>query len=95
VDIFEAGEIWLALVEGSPTQEGKKGDPYIRRLLVIGAHAVLRFARNGKASTTKWAAVLLARKPYKVAAVALANKMARIVWALLTKNEEFKLQLAS
>ncbi len=72
----------------------KKGDPYIRRLLVIGAHAVLRFARNGKASTTKWATALLARKPYKLAAVALANKMARIVWALLTKNEVFRPQPA-
>jgi transposase len=94
---------WIGLVPRQNSSGGKerlghiskKGDPYIRRLLVIGAHAVLRFARNGKATTTKWAAALLARKPYKLAAVALANKMARIVWALLTKNEEFRFQPAS
>jgi transposase len=94
---------WIGLVPRQNSSGGKerlghiskKGDPYIRRLLVIGAHAVLRFARNGKATTTKWAAALLARKPYKLAAVALANKMARIVWALLTKNEEFRLQPAA
>ena len=89
---------WIGLVPRQNSSGGKerlghiskKGDPYIRRLLVIGAHAVLRFARNGRATTTKWAAALLARKPYKLAAVALANKMARIVWALLVRNEEFR-----
>jgi len=100
-NLFRSGRelaAWIGLVPRQSSSGGKerlghiskKGDPYIRRLLVIGAHAVLRFARNGKATTTKWAAVLLARKPYKLAAVALANKMARIVWALMTKNEEFR-----
>ncbi|MDE2501005.1 MAG: IS110 family transposase, partial [Alphaproteobacteria bacterium] len=51
--------------------------------------------RNGEATTTKRAATLLARKPYKLVAVALANKMARIVWASLTKNEEFRFQPAA
>jgi len=99
--LFRSGRelaAWIGLVPRQNSSGGKerlghiskKGDPYIRRLLVIGAHAVLRFARNGKATTTKWAAALLARKPYKLAAVALANKMARIVWALMTKNEEFR-----
>lgn len=106
VSLFRSGRelaAWIGLVPRQNSSGGKerlghiskKGDSYIRRLLVIGAHAVLRFARNAKASTTRWAAALLARKPYKVAAVALANKMARVVWALLTKNEEFKLQPAS
>lgn len=104
--LFRSGRelaAWIGLVPRQNSSGGKerlghiskKGDAYLRRLLVIGAHAVLRFARNGKASTTKWAATLLARKPYKVAAVALANKMARIIWALLTKNEEFKGQPAT
>ena len=101
VSLFSSGRelaAWIGLVPRQNSSGGKerlghiskKGDPYIRRLLVIGAHSVLRFARNGKASTTRWATALLARKPYKLVAVALANKMARIVWALLTRNEEFR-----
>lgn len=94
---------WIGLVPRQNSSGGKerlgriskKGDPYIRRLLVIGAHAVLRFARTGKSATTIWATSLLARKPYKLAAVALANKMARIVWALLAKNETFRGQPAT
>jgi transposase len=103
--LFRSGRelaAWIGLVPRQNSSGGKerlghiskKGDGYIRRLLVIGAHSVLRFARHGKASTTKWANGLLACKPYKLAAVALANKMARIVWALLTKNEEFRPQPA-
>ena len=105
-NLFRSGRelaAWIGLVPRQNSSGGKerlghiskKGDPYIRRLLVIGAHAVLRFARNGKATTTKWATALLARKPYKLAAVALANKMARIVWALLVRNEEFRPSLAA
>jgi transposase len=104
--LFRSGRelaAWVGLVPRQTSSGGKerlghiskKGDPYIRRLLVIGAHAVLRFARNGKSPTTKWASALLTRKPYKLVAVALANKMARVAWALLTKNEEFKIQPAS
>jgi transposase len=59
---------------------GRLLDSNIRRLLVVGAHAVLRFARAGKLSTTKSASPLLARKPYKLVAVAMANKIARIAW---------------
>lgn len=103
--LFRSGRqlaAWIGLVPRQNSSGGKerlghiskKGDQYIRRLLVIGAHAVLRFARSGNASTTKWGAALLARKPYKLAAVALANKMARIVWALMIRKEEFRLQPA-
>lgn len=104
--LFRSGRelaAWIGLVPRQNSSGGKdrlghiskKGDPYLRRLLVVGAHAVLRFARNGKPSTTKWAASLLARKPYQVAAVALANKMARISWALLTTDEVFRPQAAA
>jgi len=104
--LFHSGRelaAWIGLVPRQNSSGGKerlghiskKGDPYIRRLLVIGAHAVLRFARKNKSPTTQWAIGLLARKPYKLVAVALANKMARVVWALLTKSEEFKAQPAS
>ena len=89
---------WIGLVPRQSSSGGKdrlgritrQGDPYIRRLLVIGATAVLRFSRKSKAPSTQWAAALLTRKPGKVVAVALANKMARIVWALMTKKTCFR-----
>jgi len=58
------------------------GNPMLRSLLVVGATSVLRHAR-GKANAPRWLIGLLARRPFKVAAAALANKMARIIWALL------------
>jgi transposase len=99
--LFRSGRqlaAWLGLVPRQNSSGGKdrlghitkKGDGYIRKLLVVGAHAVLRFARSAKAAPVRWAAELVARKPYKIAAVALANKMARIVWAVLTRGEEFR-----
>jgi transposase len=68
----------------------KMGDRYIRKLLVVGATAVLRHARKGGSSSKAWAEALLERKPFKVAAVALANKTARITWAVLTRGEVFR-----
>lgn len=68
----------------------KMGDRYIRSLLVVGATAVLRHARKDGSSSKAWAEALLARKPFKVAAVALANKTARIAWAVLTRGEVFR-----
>jgi transposase len=66
----------------------KMGNPTLRSLLVVGATAVLQHARRG-ATISPWLTALLARRPAKVAAIALANKMARIVWALLTKGGTF------
>jgi transposase len=57
----------------------------LRALLVLGATARLRYARQ-KPEATDWVTRLLARRPFKVAAIALANKMARIAWALLVKG---------
>jgi len=99
--LFSSGRhlaAWLGLVPRQNSSGGKerlggitkKGDGYIRKLLVIGANAVLRFARKGSPNSTRWASSLLMRKPHKVAAVALANKMARISWALLARNEAFR-----
>jgi transposase len=68
----------------------KMGDRYIRTLLVTGATAVLRHARKGGSSSKVWAEQLLQRKPFKVAAVALANKTARIAWAVLVRGEVFR-----
>jgi transposase len=62
----------------------KKGDDYIRRLLVIGSAALLRYARGSAAGG--WATRLLQRRPALVVTVALANKRARIAWALLARG---------
>ena len=66
----------------------KMGNSALRSLLVVGATAVLQHARRG-AAISPWLTALLVRRPAKVAAIALANKMARIVWALLTKGGTF------
>ncbi|NRQ12793.1 hypothetical protein BHMPCIPO_00003 [Ensifer sesbaniae] len=56
---------------------------------------VLRFSRKAEAAPTVWAAELLTKKPYNVVAVALANKMARIVWALMTTGNRFEATTAN
>lgn len=60
----------------------------MRRLLVLGATAVIQQAKPGR--TSPWLLQLLARKPKKLAAVALANKMARIIWAMLVSGEIYR-----
>jgi transposase len=67
----------------------KMGDRYLRTLLVVGASAVLRHARKGSASKA-WAQALLDKKPFKLVAVALANKTARIAWAVMTRGEAYR-----
>jgi transposase len=65
---------------------GKRGNGYLRRLLVNGAMSVLR---SRQARQDPWLVKLLERKPRKLVAVALANKMARIGWAVMTRQEDF------
>lgn len=87
---------WLGLVPRQNSSGGKDrlgritktGDGHIRQLLVLGATAVIQHA--GKKGSSGWLASLLARKPKKLAAVALANKMARIAWAVMTKAEVYQ-----
>jgi transposase len=64
------------------------GNRHLRKLLVVGAHAALYSMRSGKTRTpmADWARSLLAKKPFKVVAVALANKMARIAWAVMARS---------
>ena len=66
----------------------KMGDRYLRTLLVVGAAAVLRHAKGSSSKT--WAQGLLENKPFKLVAVALANKNARITWAVMTRGEVFR-----
>ncbi len=88
---------WIGLVPRQHSSGGKErlggitkqGDRYLRQLLVIGAVAVIRYAvRNG--ARRPWLVQLLARRTPKVAAVALANKNARMVWALMTSGERYR-----
>ena len=88
---------WIGLVPRQDSTGGKQklgpiskqGDRYLRRILVVGAHAVLKLARQ-KPEKYPWLTQLLARKPFKVVAVALANKMARIAWALLVSGGPYR-----
>jgi transposase len=68
----------------------KRGDGYLRKLLVQGAQAVLRHAQTGSDRRSEWLRELIARRGRCRAAVALANKNARIVWALLTRGDQFR-----
>ncbi|WP_084584692.1 IS110 family transposase [Sphingomonas azotifigens] len=89
---------WLGLVPRQTSSGGKArlgritkmGDPAIRRLLVVGATSAIRWAKQKDGYDESWLGKMLARKPVKVAAVALANKNARIIWALLTRQEAYR-----
>ncbi|RWF86823.1 MAG: IS110 family transposase [Mesorhizobium sp.] len=89
---------WLGLTPRESSWGGKQrlggitkmGDGYLRTLLVVGATAVIRFAREEGSAKTAWIRKLMERKPAKVVAVALANKMARIAWALMARGEVYR-----
>jgi transposase len=68
----------------------KRGNRYLRKLLVVGALSLLRVAGKYKGALAEWIAALKTKKPPKVVAVALANKLARIVWAMMTTGEAFR-----
>ncbi len=87
--LFRSGREFAAWLGMTPRQNSsggkehlgrtsKRGDKYIRSLLIAGAVAVLRHARNRPTRDGEWVRAMLARKPTKIAAVALANKTARI-----------------
>jgi transposase len=89
---------WLGLTPQPRSSGGKNkvgriskmGDPYLRRLLVQGAQSVIWAERQKKVPASAWLAALLERRPIKVVAVALANKMARTVWAVLSHGEAYR-----
>jgi transposase len=66
------------------------GQRDIRRLLIVGAMAMVRAACRKGAPTETWLHRMLGRKPRMLVAIALANKMARSVWAMLTKDEDYR-----
>ena len=73
----------------------KMGDGYLRRLLVVGATSVLRRANSNTSATGAWVRCLLERKPPRVVTVAVANKTARIVWAVLARRETYRAPVAA
>ena len=68
----------------------KQGNRHIRKMLVVGATSVLRVARRRKGALADWIAALRLRKPEKLVAVALANKLARACWAIMSTGEAFR-----
>ena len=88
---------WMGLVPKQHSSGGKqnllgiskRGDTYLRTLLIHGARAVIRFAEN-KAAPDPWLCKLIARRNKNIAAVALANKNARVIWALLAKGKIYE-----
>lgn len=94
---------WLGLVPRQSSSGGKerlgriskRGDGYLRRLLVHGARSVLRWSRGSnkcgpRQGRTAWQQSLLTRRPTNVVLVAMANKTARVVWAMLTRGEVYR-----
>ena len=89
---------WIGLVPKQHSSGGKdrlgsiskQGDRYLRGLFVAGALAVLRYAKIHGTKHRPWLTALLARRPTKVAAIALANKMARMAWAMMARGERYK-----
>ena len=100
-EVFKSGRelaAWIGLVPRQNSTGGKQrlgkiskqGDQYLRWLLVAGAMSVVRHAKRRGTANLPWLADIIARKPTKVAAVALANKNARIVWALLRQGGTYQ-----
>jgi transposase len=104
ISVFKNGRemaAWLGLVPKQYSTGGKsvllgiskRGDVYLRQLLIHGARTVLRFVARNDDRTSRWANAVKARRNKNVATVALANKMARAAFALLKKGEDYRPQL--
>jgi transposase len=89
---------WIGLVPKQHSSGGKeklgniskRGDRYLRSLFAAGALAVIRYAKIHGTKHRPWLTALLARRPTKVAALALANKIARMAWAMMARGARYK-----
>lgn len=101
MESFKSGRdfaAWLGLVPRQHSSGGKdrlgraskEGQADIRRLLIIGAMSRLNWMGRQSIREGSWLARLTARKPKMLVAIALANKMARMIWAMLTKQEDYR-----
>ena len=89
---------WVGLTPRDHSAAGKTrlggitraGDEELRSLLVVGATAVIQQVRKGRGPQSPWLVELVKRKPPKLAAVALANKMARIAWKMMVSGERYR-----
>ena len=99
--VFRSGRdfsAWVGLVPKQNSSGGKQklgsiskqGDRYLRSLFTAGALAVIRYARIHGTKHRPWLTALLARRPTKVAAIALANKIARMAWAMMARGERYR-----
>ncbi len=94
---------WLGLVPrqhstgGKPRLLGisKRGDVYLRKLLIHGARSSLRWADRKQDGRSRWVSELATRRGQNIAAVALANKTVRTAWVLITRNEEYQTTTAT
>src|SRR3979490_1003765 len=93
---------WIGLVPKQHSSGGKdrlgsiskQGDRYLRGLFVAGALAVISYAKIHGVKHRPWLTALLARRPTKGPAIALANKIARMVWAMMARGERYKEPIA-
>jgi transposase len=89
---------WLGLVPRQHSTGGrerllgisKRGDGYLRRQLINGARALVRVAKGREGTVWSWINGLLVRRPFNVAVAAVANKLARICWALLARGTSWQ-----
>ena len=89
---------WLGLTSQQQSTGGKtrlgrisnQGDRYLRRLLVVGATAVIRHTKDKPTPMASWIRKLMEKKPFRVVSFALANKLARIAWVVLTRKEAYR-----
>src|SRR6202022_802515 len=101
--VFKSGRdfaAWLGLTPRQNSSGGKQalgaitkqGNRYIRRLLVLGATSLLNVIGKRKGALRDWVVALLARRPARLVTVALANKLARTIWAIMTTGEAFRIE---
>lgn len=102
--VFKSGRnfaAWLGLTPRQYSSGGKQtlgtiakqGNRYIRKLLVLGATSLLNVVGKRKGALRDWIVALLAKKPARLVTVALANKLARIVWAMMKTGEGFRTEM--